>query len=133
MVNYIGHGGIDNWRGDLFTSRSSRTLNGQAGLGFYFMMDCTNGMFTYPTYDSLAEAALKSQGGAVVVWASSGFSINPSQVTIDRGIVQTVVNGWGPGSSLTIGEAALKAKALTSDLDVRRSWTLFGDPTTRIR
>jgi len=27
----------------------------------------------------------------------------------------------------------MKAKAATKDMDVRRTWILFGDPTTRLK
>ena len=37
------------------------------------------------------------------------------------------------GEGLTLGEAAAQAKAAASDRDVRRSWILFGDPTTRLK
>ena len=37
------------------------------------------------------------------------------------------------GKFLTLGEAAVKAKRAISDLDVRRTWVLFGDPTMRFK
>jgi len=37
------------------------------------------------------------------------------------------------GKGLTLGEAIAQAKAAASDPDVRRSWILFGDPTTRLK
>jgi len=37
------------------------------------------------------------------------------------------------GEELTIGEATALAKAATTDLDVRRTWILFGDPTTKLK
>jgi hypothetical protein len=40
---------------------------------------------------------------------------------------------FGGGTPLTLGEATMKAKAATSDQDVRRTWILFGDPTTRLK
>jgi hypothetical protein len=39
---------------------------------------------------------------------------------------------WLFGSdSITLGEA--KAKAATGDSDIRKTWILFGDPTTRLK
>jgi hypothetical protein len=35
--------------------------------------------------------------------------------------------------SLTLGEATAKVKASVSDQDIRRTWILFGDPTTRLK
>jgi hypothetical protein len=37
------------------------------------------------------------------------------------------------GEGLPIGEAARRAKGAVQDRDVRRSWILLGDPTTRLR
>ena len=37
------------------------------------------------------------------------------------------------GAPLRLGDALVKAKAATPDLDVRRTWILFGDPTMRLR
>jgi hypothetical protein len=37
------------------------------------------------------------------------------------------------GERLTIGEAVMRAKRSADDRDVRRTWILFGDPTTKLR
>jgi hypothetical protein len=37
------------------------------------------------------------------------------------------------GELLTLGEATARAKASVSDQDIRRTWILFGDPTTRLK
>jgi hypothetical protein len=34
---------------------------------------------------------------------------------------------------LTLGEATSRAKASVSDQDIRKTWILFGDPTTRLK
>jgi hypothetical protein len=44
-------------------------------------------------------------------------------------LVRLLFNGEG----LTIGEAAMQAKAAADDPDVRKTWILFGDPTTKLR
>jgi hypothetical protein len=33
----------------------------------------------------------------------------------------------------TLGDATRAAKAATPDMDVRRTWILLGDPTTKLR
>jgi hypothetical protein len=35
--------------------------------------------------------------------------------------------------AMTLGEAVQKAKESTGDMDVRRTWILFGDPTMKLR
>jgi hypothetical protein len=37
------------------------------------------------------------------------------------------------GTAITLGEATVNAKAAVKDTDVRRTWILFGDPTTRLK
>ena len=34
---------------------------------------------------------------------------------------------------VTLGEATARAKASVSDQDIRKTWILFGDPTTYLR
>jgi hypothetical protein len=78
----------------------------------------------------LAEALLKApQGGALAVWASSGLTEPSAQAVMNRELVRLLFNG----PSLTVGEAAMKAKATITDPDIRRTWILFGDPATRLR
>ena len=35
--------------------------------------------------------------------------------------------------SIILGEATAKAKKVNSDQDIRKTWILFGDPTTRLK
>jgi hypothetical protein len=35
-------------------------------------------------------------------------------------------------TAMTIGEATARAKAAVTNVDVRRTWILLGDPTTRL-
>jgi hypothetical protein len=34
---------------------------------------------------------------------------------------------------MAIGDASRQAKQATADMDVRRTWILFGDPTMKVR
>ena len=75
LVNYTGHGSQAIWRGDLLTSEDAPGLTNGLRLPFFIAMTCLNGLFHDIYADSLAEALLKApQGGAVVVWASSGLT-----------------------------------------------------------
>jgi hypothetical protein len=96
-------------------------------------MTCLNGFFQAPYADTLAEALLKvGSGGGIAVWASSGMTEPDGQVVMNKELVQQLFNKEGL-TGLTIGEAVMKAKAAVSDQDVRRTWILFGDPTTRLK
>jgi hypothetical protein len=72
---------------------------------------------------------LAPDGGAVGVWASSGLTDGAPQAIMNRAMLQAMFGATTP----TLGEAILQAKAATNDNDVRRTWILLGDPTTKIR
>src|SRR5262249_20124193 len=82
IVNYLGHGNLDEWRGRLFTSADARELTNER-LTFFVSMTCLNGYFHEPALDSLAEAMVKApRGGAVAAWASSGMNGPAEQLVI---------------------------------------------------
>jgi hypothetical protein len=67
-------------------------------------------------------------GGAVAVWASSGFTEAPAQNTMN----QAMLSALAANPAKPIGQAILQAKTGITDNDVRRTWILFGDPAMRI-
>jgi hypothetical protein len=44
-----------------------------------------------------------------------------------------IFNDDSNAGALTLGEATLKSKRATGDIDTRRTYILFGDPTMRLR
>jgi len=127
---YSGHGNINIWGGSIFTSSDAAALNNGNRLSFVVVMDCLNGYFDHPTTQSLAEAFLTAaNGGAVASFASSGLTIPDGQHDMGLQMFQLLYSG----SPMAIGDASRLAKAATSDMDVRRTWILFGDPTLKIR
>lgn len=135
LVNYIGHGSVDLWRGNLFTAADAAALANETGLSLVITMTCLNGYFQDPVLDGLAEALLKAErGGAVAVWASSALTLPTGQASMNKELIRQLMNGAGSNAqAVTLGEATAKAKSIVSNMDVRRSWILFGDPSMRIR
>ncbi len=130
LVNYAGHGSVDLWGGELLTDPDARALENDR-LPVIVAMTCLNGYFQDPALDSLAESLLKAErGGAVAVWASSGWTTPPGQLLLTQQFYRFLFSG---DSGTTLGEAAMRAKPAVSDPDVRRTWILFGDPATRIK
>jgi hypothetical protein len=128
LVNFIGHGSLDEWNGILTSEDVAGLTN--TGLSFFINMTCLNGQFQDPYMDSLAETLVKAGGGgAVGVWTSSGITDPGTQLPMNKEFIRLLFNG----GSLTLGEAASQAKAGTNDQDVRKTWILFGDPATRLR
>ena len=93
------------------------------------LMDCLNGFFHDVYATSLSTSLmLAPNGGAVAVWASSGFTNAPPQATMDQTLL-TILSG---NPSATLGRAILQAKLGITDPDVRRTWILFGDPAMNL-
>jgi len=132
VVGYSGHGNVDFWTGAvLFTSTDATGLtNGTNKLSFVVVMDCLNGYFQDPTLLSLAEALVKApNGGAVAAFASSGLTIAQGQHQMGEELYTQLYSG----SPMAIGDAIKIAKGATFDIDVKRTWIFFGDPSLKIR
>jgi enamine deaminase RidA (YjgF/YER057c/UK114 family) len=135
LVNYTGHGSVEQWRGNLLTIDDGPGLENSDHLSLFVMMTCLNGYYQDAALDSLAESLLKAErGGAVAVWASSSMTTPAEQSILNQQLYRLLFSG-DPATDkpLTIGEAVARAKAAVIDQDIRRTWILFGDPTTRLR
>jgi uncharacterized repeat protein (TIGR01451 family) len=130
IVNYTGHGSEEQWSfADLFDDASATGLTNAGRLPVYLIMDCLNGFFQDVYATSLSTSLLLApNGGAVAVWASSGFTNAPPQTNMD----QALLNILSANPSIQLGSAILKAKLGITDQDVRRTWILFGDPAMRL-
>jgi hypothetical protein len=128
LVNFMGHGSLEIWRGLLSSDDVEMLVNGMR-LPFFVSMTCLNGFFQAPYSETLGEALIKApQGGAVAVWTSSGLTEPDQQAIMNKELIKLLFNG----QSLTLGEATAKAKASVSDQDIRKTWILFGDPSQRL-
>jgi hypothetical protein len=130
LVNYSGHGNVDIWAGLVFSSSDAMALTNGGRLPFVVVMDCLNGFFSDPVLPCIAECLLKApNGGAVASFASSGLTVAGPQHQMGQRMFQLLYSG----PSIAIGDASRQSKTATADLDVRRTWILFGDPTMKIR
>jgi uncharacterized repeat protein (TIGR01451 family) len=126
IVNYTGHGSVEIWS-NLFSSYSATSLTNGTKLPFVVAMNCLNGYFHDLYTDSLGEALLRNpNGGAVSVWASSALTAPHLQTQMNAELYRHLF-------TMPVGDAIIKAKQSVTDLDVRRTFILFGDPTLRLR
>jgi hypothetical protein len=131
IVNYNGHANVDGWRGNLLGSDDAASLSNGDNLSLFVMMTCLNGYFHDAQLDSLAESLMKAErGGAIAVWASSGMTGPGDQAPMGLEVFRRVFDS---NSTLTLGEVTARAKAASKNRDVRLTWILFGDPTTRLK
>ena len=131
VVNYYGHGAVNIWTGaGLLQSNDAAALRNAGHLSLFVMMTCLNGYFIDPLRPGLAEALLRAPyGGAFAVWASSGLTEPTDQIHANEELFRQLA----ATSSPRLGDAMVRAKSVIRDLDVRRTWILFGDPLTRLR
>jgi len=131
LVDYSGHGAQQQWSfSDLFDINDAAALSNGGRLPIYLLMDCLNGFFQDPSATSLADSLLLApNGGAVAVWASSGFTEEAPQSSMNLAFL----HAFASNPSLPIGQLILQAKSGTTDIDVRRTWILFGDPAMKFQ
>jgi hypothetical protein len=131
IVNYNGHANVDGWRGNLLNSDDALSLSNGDNLSLFVMMTCLNGYFHDAQLDSLAESLMKAErGGAIAVWASSGMTGPGEQAPMGLEVFRRLFDS---NSTLTLGEITARAKSASKNRDVRLTWILFGDPTTRLK
>src|SRR4029077_5998143 len=110
----------------IFTNGDARALTNGNRLPLVIVADCLNGLFDDPALEGLAETLLKAQnGGAVAAYASSGDTIPGRQQEMALGLYQFLFGA----QSMALGDVTKQAKTATTDLDVRRTWILLGDPS----
>jgi uncharacterized repeat protein (TIGR01451 family) len=131
LVNYAGHGSEDQWSGnDIFDNTAANSLTNGTSLPVFLIMDCLNGFFQDVYEQPLAVTLmLAPNGGAVAVLASSGLNQPVPQTNLDKLIVQ---NALSP-SYRALGDAILKAKSGITDVGVRKTFNLLGDPAMQIK
>jgi hypothetical protein len=131
LVNYEGHGSEEEWSGDdLFDNTAAMALNNGSSLPVFLVLNCLNGLFQDIYEQPLGVTLmLAPNGGAVAVLASSGLNLAEPQTLLDRQIVQTAMHAPYPA----LGDAIVQAKSVIKNLDVRKTFNLFGDPAMRIK
>jgi len=129
VVNYSGHGTVDRWRGAVLTTADVAQLHNQDSLPVFTMMNCLNGAFQEPLLESLGEALIRApEGGAAAVWASTGTTSSSLQEELVSAFYSELRND----PTLSLGDAARRAKAAVNDSNVRKTWVFLGDPAMRI-
>jgi hypothetical protein len=131
LVNYAGHGSEEEWSGDdLFDNTAANSLTNGSSLPVFLIMDCLNGFFQDVYDEPLAVTLmLAPNGGAVAVLSSSGLNQAPPQTLLDKLVVQSAMSSPQPA----LGDAILKAKSGITDLGVRKTYNLLGDPAMQIK
>lgn len=129
IVNYSGHGSTGFWSASSFFSSTDALALTNSNLSLFTMLTCLNGYFINNS-DSLSEALIKSNGGAVATWTSTGKTTPDVQEVMAVQFYGQITAGNMP----RIGDLIKDAKTVVvGGRDVRLSWVLLGDPTLKVR
>jgi len=97
-------------------------------------MNCLNGYFVAPAFESLSESLLKAEGrGAIASFSPSGLSLDGPAHQYHRALMAALTSGQHE----RLGDAILAAQKAYADSGLMPEllgvYHLFGDPATRIR
>ena len=135
IVSYVGHGAINLWADEnIFNTANIATLAPQSEQPFVLTLNCLNGYFHFPYFDSLAEALVKAEDkGAIAAISPSGLSLNEPAHTLHALLLRELLDGGHE----RLGDALLAAQdayASTGSFpELLSIFHLFGDPALRLR
>jgi hypothetical protein len=135
LVSYVGHGGIHLWASEnIFDSSRVMTLAPRPEPPLVLTLNCLNGYFHFPYFNSLAEELMKAEGkGAIAVVAPSGLSLNEPAHLYHKALVGELVSG----RHRRLGDALLGAQSTYAASgafpELLRIYLLLGDPALTLR
>jgi hypothetical protein len=132
---YVGHGSVDIWAGEpILSSSDVDSLSNCGKLPFVLSLTCLNGYFVYPYRETIAEEFLRcSGGGAIAYWGPTGLSTPDRQKLLGMNLFDSIFKS----GRRCLGEITTEAKLLLAGdsefSNIVDTWTLFGDPATRLK
>jgi hypothetical protein len=135
LMSYVGHGGTAVWASEnVLNTWDAPSLLAQSRQPFLLTMNCLNGYFVAPNFDSLPEALLKAQGrGAVAAFSPSGLSLDGPAHQYHRALMGEITSG----THARLGDAILAAQREYAEAglmpELLSVYHLLGDPATRVR
>ncbi len=135
LVSYIGHGGIQLWADENVLDTSDvDSLAPQPQQPLLLTMNCLNGYFHFPYFDSLAEKLLKVDArGAIAAFSPSGLSLNAPAQLFHQALLDEVFHHGHErlGDAVLVAQARYAATGAFPDL--LSIYHLLGDPALRLR
>ena len=110
------------------------TLEPQVQQPLLLTMNCLNGYFHFPFFNSLAEERVKAEGrGAIAAFSPSGLSLNGPANLYHQALLQELFNG----SHERHGDAVLAAQVAYAETgafpELLSIYHLLGDPAPRLK
>jgi hypothetical protein len=135
LLSYIGHGGIHLWADEnFFNTGDVDSLSSQSQQPLVLTMNCLNGYFHFPYFNSLAEELLKAEGrGAIAAFSPSGLSLNEPAHRFHQALLDALFHQGHP----RLGDAVLAAQHGYANSgafpELLTIYHLLGDPGMRLR
>jgi hypothetical protein len=135
LLGYVGHGGAAVWASEnVWNSWDAASLQAQSRQPLLLTLNCLNGYFVAPAYESLAESLLKLDGrGAIAAFSPSGLSLDGPAHQYHRALMAELTSERHErlGDALTAAQKVYAQSGLMPELV--SIYHLLGDPATRIR
>ena len=134
LVSYIGHGAMNLWSENILRTDHVDSLDYPAHYPLLLTMNCLNGYFQFPTFDSLSETLLKADGkGIIAAFSPSGESLDAPAHFYHRLLLTELLHG----GHATLGDAVLAAQSKFAEsggyLELLSIYHLFGDPAMKLQ
>jgi hypothetical protein len=135
LLSYVGHGGIQLWASEnLFDADMVSKLQPQGREPLVLTLNCLNGYFHFPYFDSLAEELVEAPGkGAIAAFSPTGLSLEEPAHVFHRAMVSELLSG----RHQRLGDAILAAQARYAASgafpELLSIYHLLGDPALRLR
>jgi len=141
IVNYNGHGSIQNWASeDLFSLDDLDNLVNIGKYPFFVPMTCLEGYFIFPkipryNLPSLAESLVVAHDkGAIASWSPAGFGLSNGHDLLAQGFYQALfvddLTRFGQATTFAKYHLAANSPAYQDLID---TYNLFGDPGIRLK
>jgi hypothetical protein len=135
LLSYLGHGGTAVWASEnVFSTFDVPSLAAQSRQPLLITMNCLNGFFHSPPFNSLAEALVKAEGrGAIAAFSPSGLSLDPAAHAYHEALLAEIESG----RHQRLGDAVLAAQGAYADSgafpELLAIYHFFGDPAVKIQ
>jgi hypothetical protein len=135
LISFLGHGSQQMWAHEnIFHASQVPSLPARARQPLVLTLNCLNGYFHYPHYDSLSEELVKAEGkGAIAAFSPSGLSFNDAAHAYHKAVLTEL----GQASHSRLGDALLAAQSAYlstgASAEMIDLYHLFGDPALKIR
>jgi hypothetical protein len=135
LMSYVGHGGTAVWSSaNVLNSWDTPSLLAQSRQPLLLTLNCLNGYFVAPNFDSLGESLVKAEGrGAIAALSPSGLSLDGPAHQYHRALMAEITSG----RHARLGDALLAAQATYAETGLMPQlltvYQLLGDPAMRIQ